>query len=219
MRIQTTKPGFTLIELLVVVLLIAIMVTLVISVSAVIIARGKAETTRKNMQLVMLAIDAFAETDASKAPPVERTFFPTINGTGSRDGAKEFVAANPNDVTLDGNKNWMAFLRAKDLSESLLGWTDFATTPPTISTGNSAAKAKLGNAPTGAFSCDFTDSNGRHVVYGNLPNPATLSLFVDGYGKYMDYSSSKGAGSTPVLISAGPDGMFGTEDDIRSDRR
>jgi hypothetical protein len=43
--------------------------------------------------------------------------------------------------------------------------------------------------------------------------------FADGYGKYMDYQQASGAGGTPLLISAGPDGKFGTEDDIRSDRR
>jgi type II secretory pathway pseudopilin PulG len=41
----------------------------------------------------------------------------------------------------------------------------------------------------------------------------------DGFRKFMDYRDSGGVGGTPLLISAGPDGKFGTQDDIRSDRR
>jgi prepilin-type N-terminal cleavage/methylation domain-containing protein len=151
MRIQTTKPGFTLIELLVVVLLIAILVTIIIGVSGAVIARGKAETTRKNMQLVMLAIDTFAETDTSKTWPAERTIFPTMNGaTGTRDAA--FLPSNT-----DSGNDWMAFLRAKYLSWQLLGGTETVAGNTVQSVGNAAAKAKVGNAPTTVF--PFSDKS------------------------------------------------------------
>ena len=39
----------------------------------------------------------------------------------------------------------------------------------------------------------------------------------DGYGNVMLYLREGGLGLRPVLISAGPDGQFGNEDDIRSD--
>lgn len=41
----------------------------------------------------------------------------------------------------------------------------------------------------------------------------------DAYGNDLRYEADGGFGNTPVLISAGnPDGVFGNEDDIRSDR-
>lgn len=209
MRTQTAKSGFTMIELLVVVLILAIIITVVIHVSQTVIARGKAETTRKDMQLVLLGIEAFAETDTinnpPRFPPAEATVFPSMNGApGTRDAA--FLPP-----TTDSDNDWMAFLRAKKLSEQIVGYTDLTLPPPNVWTGNIAAKTKVANAPTALFNFNYKD--GATTVNRQQP------LFVDAYGKYMDYSSSKGVGSTPVLISAGPDGKFGNEDDIRSDRR
>lgn len=45
-------------------------------------------------------------------------------------------------------------------------------------------------------------------------------VFVDGFGKYLDYFRDGGAGGTPLLLSAGADGNFDTqEDNVRSDDR
>jgi prepilin-type N-terminal cleavage/methylation domain-containing protein len=45
-------------------------------------------------------------------------------------------------------------------------------------------------------------------------------VFVDGFGKYMEYYRDLGAGATPLVLSAGADGDFNTqEDNIRSDDR
>ena len=38
----------------------------------------------------------------------------------------------------------------------------------------------------------------------------------DGFGNAMRYERDGGLGGSPVVISAGPDGIFGNEDDIRS---
>ncbi len=61
-------------------------------------------------------------------------------------------------------------------------------------------------------------------VLAALPPDAIASpqggnrTFVDGFGKYMDYSQSKGAKGAVLLISAGPDGDFDRqEDNLRSD--
>ncbi len=47
-------------------------------------------------------------------------------------------------------------------------------------------------------------------------NPPQL---VDGFGRLMTYKKDQGAGGTPLLTSAGPDGKLDTADDIRSDGR
>ena len=45
------------------------------------------------------------------------------------------------------------------------------------------------------------------------------NVFIDGFEMFLDYFRSGGVGGSPVLISAGPDRTFDTEDDIRSDNR
>jgi len=45
------------------------------------------------------------------------------------------------------------------------------------------------------------------------------TAFVDGFGKYMDYFKTAGAGGKPLVLSAGGDGDFNTvEDNVRSDK-
>ncbi len=52
-----------------------------------------------------------------------------------------------------------------------------------------------------------------------LPRDAyTGPTINDGFGNEMRYEPAGGLGGRPVLISTGPDGNFGNEDDIRSDR-
>lgn len=42
-------------------------------------------------------------------------------------------------------------------------------------------------------------------------------FFQDGFGNRIEYRKSQGLAGRPVLISPGPDGVFGNDDDIRSD--
>jgi len=56
-------------------------------------------------------------------------------------------------------------------------------------------------------------SDAIKAVYGG--NKA----FIDGFGKYMDYFKTAGAGGKPLVLSAGGDGDFNTtEDNVRSDK-
>ena len=55
-----------------------------------------------------------------------------------------------------------------------------------------------------------------------LPSDAVViadldtSFLMDGFGNAMQYSRTGGLGGRPVVVSAGPDDQFGTDDDIRS---
>ena len=62
------------------------------------------------------------------------------------------------------------------------------------------------------------DATGKCLL--NLPTDAFDGTIVrDAYGQAMGYSAAGGLGGRPAIISAGPDGQFGTTDDIRSDGR
>ena len=47
--------------------------------------------------------------------------------------------------------------------------------------------------------------------------PTPNSEVLDAWGRPMQYLSAGGLGGTPVIISRGPDGTLGNDDDIRSD--
>ena len=53
-----------------------------------------------------------------------------------------------------------------------------------------------------------------------LPEDALVNNTIrDGFEEPMRYEAAGGLGGRPVLISKGPDGVLGNEDDIRSDER
>ena len=64
-------------------------------------------------------------------------------------------------------------------------------------TANDSAKAKLSALPADAI-----------AEFG--PSGSEYNAFADKYGNEISYSNNAGLGGTPVLISAGSDGEFGT---------
>lgn len=50
-------------------------------------------------------------------------------------------------------------------------------------------------------------------------SPANRRVFLDWFGFKLRYFPERGPAGSPLLISPGPDGDFGTDDDIRSDGR
>lgn len=148
--------GFTLVEMLVVISIIVVLLTIVVGVTHIVLARASTEQTKTNMQIILQAIEAYSETDESGVCP------PTTGGDPTARNVALYTALKINP----------------------------------------AARKKL----------------------AALPGDATLSVgenecFVDGFAVVLDYSSDGGVGGTPVLISAGSDGEFDTEKDIRSDGR
>ena len=133
--------GFTLVEMLIVVVIIGILVTVVVGVSRMVIARAANEKTRMYMQTIMLAIDAYHE--ATGNYPAEGNLYQQLIAVPA---AKKRLSALPDDAVKD-------------------------------------------------------------------------NVFVDGFEKHMYYFRTGGIGGLPVLISAGADRTFDTEDDIRSDNR
>jgi len=100
--------------------------------------------------------------------------------------------AEPAEVSVPlpgwGKRDWQAYMRGKRLYDCLMGV--------------SRTQKILQTLPRDAF---------KSPRGGN-------TTFADGFGKYVDYLSSKGPKGTPLLLSAGLDGDFDRqEDNIRSD--
>lgn len=165
------RKAFTLVEMLVVVFVIAILVTIVVGVSRVVISRAAKDQTIIRMKVILGAVDAFHELTGSYPSDGDPATFPPKPTVGWTD------------------RDWEAYQRGKHLYKQLYAIPH--------------ARAKL--SPLGK---DAILSISEGLV------------FVDGFRKYMAYFRDQGAGGTPLVVSAGADGDFGTpEDNIRSDDR
>ena len=58
----------------------------------------------------------------------------------------------------------------------------------------------------------------RSLPEGALKGDTADKVIIDGFDQAMAYDHNGGLGGRPVLISAGPDRKFRTDDDIRSDK-
>ena len=171
------RRAFTLVEMLVVVFVIAILVTIVVGVSKVVISRAAKDRTIINMKVILGAVDAYHELTGS---------YPS-NPDWVRDPATFPVPVKPAVGWTD--RDWVAYQRGKHLYGQLDAIPQ--------------AQAKL--SPLGKDA---------------ILSISGSSVFVDGFRKYMAYFRDQGAGGTPLVVSAGADGDFGTpEDNIRSDDR
>ena len=168
--------GFTLVEMIIVVIIIGILVTVVVGVSKMVVARAASEKTRTYMQTITLAINAYREA-AGDYPP-EETDIPAVP-------EEWYPGMRPSEKR---QRMWSAFCRNKKLYQQLIAVP--------------LAQKRLAALPEDAVSS----------IYGE-------NVFVDGFETYMDYFRTGGIGGLPVLISAGADRTFDTEDDIRSDNR
>ncbi len=96
--------------MLVVISIIAVMVTIVVGVSQIVIARASVERTKVNMQVILQAIEAFRETSGAYPPadgsatPAERSavLFAALSGNPA---ARAKLASLPSDAIkkIDGN--------------------------------------------------------------------------------------------------------------------
>ncbi|MBN1942398.1 MAG: type II secretion system protein [Phycisphaerae bacterium] len=71
---------------------------------------------------------------------------------------------------------------------------------------------KVGSLDTKAFNKD----NPTEPDPGN--NDFTIFHFVDPSGRVIQYFPSGGLGNAPILVAPGDDGLYGTDDDLRSDK-
>ena len=153
--------------MIIVVVIIGILVTVVVGVSKMVVARAASEKTRMNMQVILSAMKTYYDSQGDY--PVEESDF----------------SGKPASWA---DRDWQAYCRNRKLYQQL------CLVP--------AVKKKIATLREDAVS----NVEGSYV-------------FIDGFETYMDYFRTGGIGGLPVLISAGADRTFDTEDDIRSDNR
>jgi prepilin-type N-terminal cleavage/methylation domain-containing protein len=206
---RSAAGGFTLIELLVVIAVLAILATLVIGVGKYIYEDAARRQTQTYQDIIMGAIDVYQD---------ETGAYPPEEGTG---GTRPWAwSSEQGGRWLGYDSVWPHTCRSWGLMEAL-------TSVP-------AAKAKLDSLPDDAFA-RWPIPKGQETGGGwkQLDNDDVYrTIFVDAYGQVIDYQRDGGLGGRPVVISAGPDTLFGydhyenkqnvaenRQDNIRSDER
>ncbi len=215
MRIKKCTTAFTLIEMLVVVSIIAVLVTIVISVATRLDTQGKISSTQGTIALLNAALSEFHDygftydaasnytgTDFTLKFPIDCNGFSRLeietalsNGIGR---TVTIIDANSHDADNSGIEV-MCFL--------------FSRVPQSKSTLEKIERKSL-----------VSDGTVRVQNEGDYPfwrvNDAWRRVL-----RYDYYEDERTPGSTrmketiktfPVITSAGPDGRFGTSDDIKS---
>ncbi len=213
MRIKKCNTAFTLIEMLVVVAVIAVLVTIVISVATRLDTQGKINRTQNTFALLNTALSEFQDYGftyvtgsqyANLKFPIDCTGF-TANELESalRDALGKTVtitASDPNNKDYSSTQALYFLLSRVPQSRQTIEKIDSKLT-----SSDAAGKIAVQNE-------------------GDFP----LTHINDAWCKplqYDYYEDEKNPGSTqmkdsiktfPVITSAGPDGKFGTSDDIKS---
>ena len=211
---RARQRGFTLIELLVVVGIIALLAGLVVSVSSRVVANANREQTLNNQKIILTAIERYG--DVAKTFPVSSTGTgtarvppgkPTVDVFTDPDIPSSLKTAPPQLTTDYARSGWL-LLQYLSGRAAFEGKTSSSITDQQIARLRSQTGEVLLKLPAEVMEID------------NSSTPAVGVGFHDACtNSYMAYDCSGGLGGRPVIISAGPDGQFGTSDDVRSDDR
>jgi len=197
--------AFTLIELMVVIMIMLIVVGLIIGVAHYINQDAAKKSTVAAEVLILQAVNTF--NDDTGAPPVQAAV-PTNTLSNYWVSSVGNAAGGPGWPIPQAIRN-MALVQALNSDP-----------------GAKAVVEKLQSSNIGSWSLN-SGSTCNGFPYTTCP---TGPVFIDGFGTPFDYQSGLlntdgctpgSIGGGPVIISAGPDKMFGTwngvVDDIRSD--
>ena len=197
--------GFTLIELLAVILIIAILATVLVTQLGEAEGAARVQNTRRQMAMLEAAIDAFTNENGS-CPASSFTAKQGVQNDGDNVGAEALVVALWSKNYEGGELSDLAdTLINSDNDASSVNLTDFDTR-------NLLEIPDAWDNPIAYFNRRDYGVKGR--VYVTL-DPDTGAELRSTPAAFKNPTTGRffRAGSYQ-LISAGPDGLFGTEDDI-----
>ncbi len=211
------KPGVTLVEMLIVVAIIAILATMVIGIAARIDSQGKERLTESTFALLNAALGEFQDYGYNYEAPYSEFDFPLdCNGFGAaklKGTLEDALGLDPGDVVIGGGTHDPNYSG----SEALYF---FLSRVP-------ESRKTLAKIDSSLITNEDADKQPMKITIGSGEDAKEYSLLriIDPWGetlRYDYYDETKitpdpdVARNFPVIISAGPDGIFGTDDDIKS---
>jgi len=206
------KTGVTLVEILIVVAIIAILATMVISLAARIETQGDERRTRNAFALLDAALGEFRDYEYNyRHSDYDGFDFPLdCNGfdAGELEDTLE-VALGATDVSIIGDHN------DTDYSGSEALYFFLSRVPE--------SRKALAKIDSSLITSEDSDGDNMEINVDGRVYP--LLRIIDPWGETLRYDyydeddlplDPDEARNFPVIISAGPDGIFGTGDDIAS---
>jgi len=228
MKIARKQSGFTLLEAIVVVAVIVVLTSMVISVATRIDSQSKERLTENTLGLLNAALEQYKDfgyelKDNLAYSAAERDFFLGLQfpidcyGFTAAEvemslkmvlnlGAGEVIIPAGNDPNFSGSEVLYFFLSRVPANKEIL---------------NRIGKKLITNIGRGG--------QAMNITIGIVPNDRTYPLyrFVDAWGTTLRYdyynewetniaTRNKGKRSFPLIVSAGPDKVFDTADDIKN---
>ena len=211
---ESKHKGFTLVELLIVIGIISILTVGILGVGEGVSKKGKIRMTKTTMQILNVAARAYKdENDTGQGGVVN--FFPSdfyfdfypdyIFPTDSYDfDPPSTWLDNIPSTTVGYDTLHDEYIMAMQSTERFLYQLNQEPACETILN-------KLSNSVKENSNENWFDD----TAINPLNQPVSLPEIVDGWGRPMRYRN-QGPGNFPRFFSAGPDGLYLTEDDIVS---
>lgn len=227
MKIAQKQSGFTLLEVIVVVAVIVVLTSIVVSVATRIDSQSKEGLTENTLGLLNAALEQYKDfgyqykdayydglifpLDCNNFPYIGTTVYldiqtTLINALGATKATIDYPLAH--DPIYSGSEILYFFLSRVPANKEIL---------------NRIGKKMITNIGKGGQAMDIT------ITTGIVPNDRTYPLyrFVDAWGTTLRYdyydewekipaTRNEGKRSFPLIISAGPDKVFDTADDIKN---
>ena len=218
MKSYKHKTGVTLVEILVVVGVIAILVTMVISLAARIDSQSREQLTQSTFALLNAALGEFQDYGYNYSDPDYDGFEFPLDCNGFTQASLEntledaldatvVISGGTHDPNYSGSEALYFFLSRVPESRKTLAKIDSSLISNEDSDGNPMEINVDGRVYPLLRIVDLWDTTLRYDYYEGQPPPLSGSEIDD---------MLESARTFPVITSAGPDGIFGTGDDVTS---
>ena len=228
MKRKNRQSGFTLLEVIVVVAVIVLLTSIVVSVATRIDSQSKERLTENTFGLLNAALEQYKDfgyqLKDNTYTPAERDFFLGLQFPIDCNGFTAAEVATTLELVLNPGAGGVVidYPLAHDLnySGSEVLYFFLSRVPANKEILNRIGKKLITNIGRGG--------QAMNITIGIVPNDRTYPLyrFVDAWGTTLRYdyydewaaiaTRNEGKRSFPLIISAGPDKVFDTVDDIKN---
>jgi len=207
------RIGMTIFEILVAVAIMAILVTAVIGISKRIINQGRIRLTQSELEILVTALEQYYDFDERFPPDCndnsQTVLWDALSGTIGDSKSATFRGPGKHSPEFSSSEVLYYFLNkvsqssriARNISNSLMTPLDDPNKPEM-----EPYNPKTNKYDPRSLVFDYGNSNTSDDIY--------LNRFIDPWGISLRYKYD--SPNFPKLSSAGPDKLFGTDDDISS---